>query len=228
MPYAEGISSYDYVTTDQYANMAAGQLTLGPTSGGVTGFAGVEWNNASQVAGNTGPAMTLSATDGATTMETFIDILSPKSSRSYGIVNVYSWEPTASVAVPCQLNVYGSVNAITSGAIETWHALTPGNSWSNSGSGPDLQYRMLASPPNTVEIIGDLATGTVTNGTVIATLPYTANSNQVIAVTLPSGTPTSINNCRLFYTASSGTIACEGMAGLSGRVAIHAFISLDA
>jgi hypothetical protein len=110
---------------------------------------------------------------------------------------------------------------------ETWHALTPGNGWTNSGSGPDLQYRMLASPPNTVEIIGDLDAGTLTNNTTIATVPHVPASTQAFAAAYP-GTPPTSTSARLYVDSGTGVLACSGMAGLSGRVAFHTFISLDA
>jgi hypothetical protein len=116
---------------------------------------------------------------------------------------------------------------------EVWHALPLSNSWANSGNGPAAQYRLLASPPNTVEVIFDLNPGTVTNGTTVATLPagYHPASAQTIACVIPSGVPTTTwPSPRLSIGAASGAIACQGMAGMTaaGRVAVHAFISLDA
>jgi hypothetical protein len=114
---------------------------------------------------------------------------------------------------------------------EAWHAMALGNSWAYSGVGPQAQYRMNAAPGNTIEIIGDLHPGTVTDGTVIATLPaaYFPASTQAFGVVLPAGTPTSNVNMRMALNPA-GQLQCEGMAGLTAtsRVAFHALISLDA
>lgn len=114
------------------------------------------------------------------------------------------------------------------GTAETWHSLSPGNGWVNSGNGPDFQYRMIASPPNTVEIIGDLTGGTMTDGTVVATLPagYRPATQQQVATVLP-GTGATAN--MRFFVGTSGNIECEGMSALTTpRVTVHGFISLDA
>src|SRR5262249_44382782 len=84
------------------------------------------------------------------------------------------------------------------GAAEVWNALTPGNSWANSPLGPNLQYRRIIVT-QTIEIIGDLSSGTVTDGTTIATLPvgYRPARQQWITPTFVSGAPTTLANARI-------------------------------
>lgn len=102
--------------------------------------------------------------------------------------------------------------------------------WANSGSGPAAQYRLVASPPNSVEIIGDIVSGTQADGTVIATLPgnYSPLNNQPFPCAFPGNT----NNepAPRFSVNPSGQLQCNGIAGMPAgqRVSFHWFISLDA
>lgn len=119
-------------------------------------------------------------------------------------------------------------------AIENWHlmsALGYQNSWNDSGSNVAGKYRLTVGPPVSVEIIGDLTVGTVTDNTVIVTLPaaYRPLTSQIVQVTCPSGTPTNPGNMRLFVSAG-GAVECESMAGLASpnRIWFHGFIALTA
>ena len=139
-----------------------------------------------------------------------------------------SYVPTAGDSV-LALPVQGTyvILGIT-GAPPSWTALTLGNSWANSGSGPHGQYRVRPGDPNRAEIIGDLTGGTMTDGTVIATLPAGARPGtaQTLGVVIP-GTGAAAN-MRLFV-ATSGSIECEGMSALTApRVTFHDFIDLTA
>jgi hypothetical protein len=118
----------------------------------------------------------------------------------------------------------------TGGSLETWHAATLGSGITNTGSGPHMQYRLVSSPPRTVQVIGDINAGTVTaDGTVITTLPagYRPATNQANIVLLP-GTGTAPPGPRLF-AATTGQIEMEGISSLtSPRLVFNHFISLDA
>lgn len=113
---------------------------------------------------------------------------------------------------------------------EDWQPLILGAGWVNTGGAEvTAKYRYVSSPPNSIEIIGDLNPGTVTDGTTIATLPTAPAHTQPVSITIPAGTPTSPVNTRMAVN-SAGNLQCEGMAGLTSasRIAFHEFISLDA
>ena len=118
-----------------------------------------------------------------------------------------------------------------SGSPETWHTPTLGNSWTNSGQGPVMQYRHVAAPYNCVQLVGDLTGGTLTDGTVIFTLPagYRPATGQTCPFMVP-GTNAAAN--MRFQVNSTGAVLIEGLSGLGAgpRVIIPAntLISLDA
>ena len=118
-----------------------------------------------------------------------------------------------------------------SGSPETWHTPTLGNSWTNSGQGPVMQYRHVAAPYNCLQLVGDLTGGTLTDGTVIFTLPagYRPATGQTCPFMVP-GTNAAAN--MRFQVNTSGAVLIEGLSGLSAgpRVIIPAstLISLDA
>lgn len=232
--YLPGICSYDPLATSQ---LVAGGIefyspaaTAEPGSMGATDVSDALVIESPQATGHNQTTVVLEGGYPAGN----VWVGTATSNAGQAIINA-GW-PTAPVTT-ARLEVAGTaaadaVVAIVSGAAETWHSLTPGNSWANSGAGPDLQYRMVASPPNSVEVIGDLTPGTITNGTVIATLPsgYVPATTQTIPVVVPNGTPTTPGAMRLAASSGTGTIICEQLSGITGsdRVAFHAFISLDA
>lgn len=114
----------------------------------------------------------------------------------------------------------------------TLGALGYANSWADSGANVAGKYRIVSSPPNSVEIIGDLTVGTVADQTLIVTLPagYRPADSQLIRLVVPTGTPTSPGGMRL-TVGTDGTVKCVSLAGLvsgTSRVYFHDFISLDA
>lgn len=110
---------------------------------------------------------------------------------------------------------------------EPWHRMTGGyqNSWSDTGSGYNPgRYRLLGSPPNTVEIEGTISHGSVTGTSVMFSLPagYRPAFSQQAAV--------------WFDTANnSGTIGVNPTTGALSVFQLNAttliqfrgFISLD-
>lgn len=52
---------------------------------------------------------------------------------------------------------------------EIWHALPLTNSWSNSANPPAAQYRKIASPPNSIEVVGRIAHAAVSGSSQVAT-----------------------------------------------------------
>jgi hypothetical protein len=118
------------------------------------------------------------------------------------------------------------------GGPETWHAASLVNSWANSGSGPNMQYRMLASPPATVEVIGDVNAGTLTSPTTIFTLPSgyrPAKAQAYTPIASGGGSGLTVGTSRIVFN-TNGTVTATGMAGFTagGRIFIHYFLSLDA
>lgn len=126
----------------------------------------------------------------------------------------------------------GSANAgseMTSAkiGIPAWTAMTLGNGWTNTGSGQvTAQYRVW-SLTNEIEIIGTITPGTITDGTVIATLPVTPNSilNQVVQVQGNSAAPVATPCLTL---VASGQLQCFHMPTGVNEVAFHLWYSLDA
>jgi hypothetical protein len=120
------------------------------------------------------------------------------------------------------------LNALLAGGVDSWHLLSPTAGWSNSGVGPSLQYRFLPWPMNTVELIGDLSSGTVTDPTVFATLPvgYRPATPNTFVCVYPSGTGGGAN--ARVSVETNGQMNARGMTAVTGRVQFHAFISLDA
>ena len=125
-------------------------------------------------------------------------------------------------------------------AVSGWNPVTgsmsaPGfkNSWSNSGSGPHAQYRRVSSPPNSIEIIGDVQAGTTADGTALWTMPtgYRPANVQTAACPLrvPGTAGNTIGNAWLLV-ATTGDVECEGISSLTSgaRIAFHGFVSLDA
>lgn len=52
-----------------------------------------------------------------------------------------------------------------------WHSMSLQNGWANGGGAdPPASYRLVASPPNSLQIVGSISGGTNANGTVIANL----------------------------------------------------------
>lgn len=136
-----------------------------------------------------------------------------------------------SVAAAVIVEFGGVVNAIfTPTALEmnvpiiadTWHPMALASPWANQGgSGVPCQYRKVASPPNTVEVIGELLADSVTSG-MFATLPYAPVHSQPFFV---QSSTTSV------YTGActtGGALEIGGSAIVNGTYTFHGFISLDA
>jgi hypothetical protein len=63
-------------------------------------------------------------------------------------------------------------NSDGAGTPETWHLATLNAPWTNRGAGfPKLSYRLVASPPNSLQITGQLTVGGAASGSVVTTLP---------------------------------------------------------
>lgn len=94
---------------------------------------------------------------------------------------------------------------------ETWHPLALRNGWGNWGGGQvAAQGRLVPSPSNEVRIIGRIAGGATTSGTVIANLgaAYRPTSNVTIHINNHAG-----NTVVPANVAPSGDIAVLGSFG---------------
>jgi hypothetical protein len=115
------------------------------------------------------------------------------------------------------------------GTPETWHNLAFQNGWGNGGgSGVPGQVRLLASPANSIQLVGELAPGTKADGTVITTLGpgYRPATNVAFPVaanpsTLGSTTP-------LLQLMTNGQLQCFGLVAGTVRVYFSVIIPLDA
>lgn len=129
----------------------------------------------------------------------------------------------------------GAVSAITAGVpgaantVETWHAMSPLlNGWAAGAGNVAPQYRAVASPPNSVEVIGVLNAAAATASTFF-TLPaaYRPASQQQFAVGANSGV--TAGNSAFIQIATSGNLTVIGVGiGAANTVVYHGFISLDA
>lgn len=98
-----------------------------------------------------------------------------------------------------------------SGLGETWNAMSLQNSWVNNGAGDSpASFRMVASPPFSVQIVGSIKSGTTAAGsTTIATLPAAYK-------------PTTNQHFPIMCFGVANVAATEGFLDTSGNVKISA------
>jgi hypothetical protein len=117
----------------------------------------------------------------------------------------------------------------TSG-IETWHAVPLTNSWTNSGNPPAAQYRKLASPPNSIEVVGRISHAAVSGTSQIATaLPsgYIPTHAQDRVCAVFGNTAAPVASPVLSIDATGVLTLFDLPTGTTG-VAFHCIYSLDA
>lgn len=147
---------------------------------------------------------------------------------------------TASLSVgtsvaPGSLVLSGAVAAINGavpgspGVADSWHAMTLVNSWANTAGFTAAQYRAVASPPNSVEIIGVIA-ATAATSTTFFTLPaaYQPTNAQGFAVGVTANVPAGSSPQLRCSSAGVLTISNAAAPPSAYSVFIHGFISLDA
>lgn len=115
-------------------------------------------------------------------------------------------------------------------AVETWHAMSPLlNSWAAQAS-PNVQpqYRRVASPNNTVEVIGSLSAAAATAITFFQ-LPanYRPSSQQPFPVGTFSGS-SALDNVIFGFCDTSGNLTIQQRSASATGIYFHGFISLDA
>jgi hypothetical protein len=107
-----------------------------------------------------------------------------------------------------------------------WNAFSLQNGWTNKGVGTvTAQYRMVNTV--TVEIIGTILPGTITNNTVVFTLPtgyYNPNNSQVVPLIVRGSAAAAVAWLSINIDGTCGVVG----AVASTSYAFHDLISLDA
>jgi len=120
------------------------------------------------------------------------------------------------------------INAIAAGNVaETWNGLVYQNAWAD-GTNVAGKYRKVASPANSIQLVGELVPGTKVDGTVIATLPVgyrplATTSFPIAANPVPAGSTTP-----LLQVLANGQIQCFGLVAGTSRIYFSVIIPLDA
>ena len=110
-----------------------------------------------------------------------------------------------------------------------WSPMSLTGGWSNAGSSyVTAQYR-LWELINEVEIIGRIGGGTISPGTIIATLPYTPASVQELPLLIASGATALVNYYSpLINVLTTGALQIYNVPTSTTVIAFHDWISLDA
>jgi hypothetical protein len=113
---------------------------------------------------------------------------------------------------------------------DQWQQMSLLNGWANAGGGNiAAQYRVVSSPPNTLQLIGVINAGTITNATAIALLPagFNPNGNLYFPVTtFPGGFGTATSPALLI--APSGSLNVFGLPVGTTAISFNALVPLDA
>lgn len=103
-------------------------------------------------------------------------------------------------------------------ATESWTSLTPSNGWTATGGTWQAPIFHLQAD-NTVAYEGSLTPGTLTAGTVIATIPSSFYWPPAdVEFRVPGGSATAY--CDLVFHASNGTITIQNVAGTITRISL--------
>jgi hypothetical protein len=120
---------------------------------------------------------------------------------------------------------------------EAWHVIGAAsqpaftNTWSNTGT-PAAKFRLIGSPPNTVEIIADISHAAIAGTSSPFTLPtgYLPASQQIWPLGFLVCTAGFANaaNPPLVTLTTGGVVNLQSLPAGTTRVAFHTLISLDA
>lgn len=112
-----------------------------------------------------------------------------------------------------------------SGADETWHSVTINPPWSNRGAGfPGFSYRLVPSPINSVQLVGQLTVGGAASGSTIGTLP--AGYRPTTAIGAPAANDGASPEV-LIEVETTGDIKAFCVGGFSTHIQINMLIPLD-
>ena len=142
----------------------------------------------------------------------------------------------AGAAVSCEFIMCGPMpfGTISGGlpVAETWHDLPPTLAgWAQTGGGTDpLQYRLVASPPNSVQITGNITGGALPAGaSTIATIPAAyrppANPTQGMTGVLTFGRGV-INDPPNLVVTTAGLLQVRNVTGAT-QLQVNVLYSLD-
>lgn len=106
----------------------------------------------------------------------------------------------------------------TGAAIEPWTALTPANGWTAAGN-PWLAPVHRRQADGTVAFAGEIAPGTLTTGTVIATLADTRSPSGDVTFRVPGGTATAYADLCI---TTGGNVVLQNTAGTITRLGLTA------
>lgn len=105
-----------------------------------------------------------------------------------------------------------------------WQSITLLNSWTNTAGYQPFSYRVVSSPPNSVQIVGTLTVGTTTNGIQIGLLPVRVR--PVSKVTLPCCGGQAATRTPKIEIDSAGTVKVwdftnAGVLGVNGHYPLN-------
>jgi hypothetical protein len=210
--YQGGITSQTGVTRGAYVNLLNGEIFV--SGGGTRVF----------VAGS------LIAEAGGSDSDPSIMVLSSPTdnldvSQAQIVLQGKSKDGTVLPALLATADIEWASGALPVDA-ETWHPLAPQNGWVNRAGFSALQYRRVASPPRTVEVIGHLASGTNADGTLIGTLPagYRPAGKQDVPI---MGSAPGADESPTLEAGTDGTLKIFHCAGVT-LLGFHFLLSLDA
>jgi hypothetical protein len=145
-----------------------------------------------------------------------------------GHIAFYDW---ASTNLICDINASGlsAANPSSANNAETWHAMVLKNSWANVAGFAAAKYRKIASPPNSVEVIGAINAAAAT-AAAFFTLPagyIPASKQPVCSMGANASVPAGLSPW--IQCDTSGNLSVQNTGALGAWESFfHGFISLDA
>jgi len=112
---------------------------------------------------------------------------------------------------------------------DTWHPFVFENGWhASSAAAVSGQYRLVSSPSNSVQIVGEILAGTVANDTTVTTVPQRFRPLRIVSFPVATNPhPTTAVVGPLMQLKPSGILTIWGAPAGSG-VYINAIVPLDA
>jgi hypothetical protein len=107
--------------------------------------------------------------------------------------------------------------------LDHWRQPTFNSPWTNSGSGPILQYRMLESG-NSMQIVGDMSVNGAANGSIVANFPAPYRPNSTVTI---AGGNSGVTGNLVFAFDAGGDLRAFCNAGFFTRIQINDTVPLD-
>lgn len=201
-----------YTSAGQVAQLFNGQLlTFASGVGSGSGTQGSQYSGVTTLGGNTGGASLFFG--GAESTNTEAEMVLADSVAGGG--TPAAWFPGTQIVTPEAIH---AVNPST-GAIETWHSLTAGNSWTGT-----VYYRLTSE--NEVYLWSNnlSAPSSAANGVTIVTLP--TGYRPAVSMTFMIGAQANASQWPRLTLATTGTIQATGVLASTG-VTLGTRIPLD-